>query len=250
MEMKIALCISGGLRNYKDTHYSVKHFLLDCNNVDIFYYGLENKEGKEQNIKDFTELYNPKKIVINKNDFYDQIPCRYHIKSSFYGFYNVLKCNELKSNYEEENKFKYDFVIRVRPDYFWFRSITSDEFEAAKENVLTPERWSFKCVQPFAQSDIFAIGSSELMDQYSSLFSKIDDYCNNFPFHPESLCGYHLKVNNIPSLEIKEHVLFEYPSVRTEFIIEPYKFIKYFPEPNIENTEDLVNYVSNMRRNF
>lgn len=248
--MRIALCISGGLRNYKDTHYSFKHFLLDQNNVDVFFYGLENKEGKENNIKDFVELYNPKGFVINTNEDYDQIPCNHHIKSSFYGFYNVFKCNELKTKYETENNFQYDIVIRARLDYFLFRPITEEEFNLAKHNVLTPEKWSFKCVNSFCRSDIFAIGSSELMNQYSLLFNRIDEYCNNFVFHPESLCGYHLQVNNIPNIEIKEHVLFEYPSVRTEFIIEPYKFIKYFQEPNIPNTEDLVNYISNKRREF
>lgn len=34
--MRIALCLSGGLRNFKDTAYSFKEHLLQNNNVEIF----------------------------------------------------------------------------------------------------------------------------------------------------------------------------------------------------------------------
>lgn len=175
--MKVALCLSGGLRNFKDTHYSFKHFLLDKYDVDVFFYGLENREGVEKNKEDLIELYKPKKFQINTTDFYDEIHCKYNIPSSFYGFYNVLKCNDLKSDYELENGFKYDIVIRSRTDYFWFRDLTDEEIVISKEKIVIPDEWSFKSVNYFARFDGFAIGSSSLMDQYCSLFDRIDEYC-------------------------------------------------------------------------
>ena len=63
--MKIALCLSGGLRNFKDTHYSFKNFILDKYDTDVFFYGLENKEGVDVNKKDLLDLYNPKNYQIN-----------------------------------------------------------------------------------------------------------------------------------------------------------------------------------------
>jgi len=127
-----------------------------------------------------------------------------------------MKCNELKKQYEVENNIKYDIVIRSRTDYFWFRSFNKNELILAKDNILIPEEWAFKSVNSFAKSDVFAFGNNFLMDQYSQLFNYIDDYCKNFSYHPESLCGYHLMVKNIPVIETKRCVIFEYPSFRTE----------------------------------
>jgi len=249
--MKIALCLSGGLRNFKDTYYSFKHFLLDKHEVDVFFYGLENKEGVEKNKEDLIDLYNPKKFQINTVDFYDKIYCKYNIPSSFYGFYNVLKCNDLKSKYEIENGFQYDIVIRSRTDYFWFRDLTKEEIMLSKEKIIIPEEWAFKTVNSFAKSDGFAIGSSNLMDEYSSLFNRIDEYCNKISFHPESLCGYHLMINNIPNFENYRSVIFEYPSKRTEKYIAPYKFIKYFDiDFNIQDEDEFLRYISNKRKSF
>ena len=248
--MKIALCLSGGLRNFKDTYYSFKHFLLDEYEVDVFFYGLENKEGVEKNKEYLIDLYNPKKFQINSVDFYDKISCKYNIPSSFYGFYNVLKCNDLKSEYENENGFKYDIVIRSRTDYFWFRYLTDEEVNLSKSNIIIPEEWAFKDVNYFARFDGFAIGSSKLIDDYSDLFNRIDEYCNNILFHPESLCGYHLMINNIPNIENKRSVIFEYPSKRTEKYISPYTFIKYFEDYDIEDESEFLKYISNKRKTF
>ena len=248
--MKIALCLSGGLRNFKDTHYSFKNFILDKYDTDVFFYGLENKKGVDTNEKDLLDLYNPKKYQINTTEFYNNINCKYNIPSSFYGFYNVLKCNELKSQYEKENGFKYDIVIRSRTDYFWFRYLTDEEINLSKDNIIIPEEWAFKDVNYFARFDGFAIGSSKLIDEYSDLFNRIDEYCNSISFHPESLCGYHLMINNIPNIENKRSVIFEYPSKRTEKYISPYTFIKYFEDINIEDEGEFLKYISNKRKTF
>jgi hypothetical protein len=69
-------------------------------------------------------------------------------------------------------------------------------------------------------------------------------------FHPESICGYHLKINNIPNIENERCVVFEYPSKRTEKYIHPYKHIKYFDEPDIYNEDDFLKTVSDKRRFF
>jgi hypothetical protein len=249
--MKIALCISGGLRNFKDTYYSFQHFLLSQHDVDVFFYGLENKEGEEKNKNDLISLYSPKKFVINTNNFYQSIPCKYQLSSVFYSFYNIYMCNNLKSEYENEKNFKYDLVIRSRSDYFWFRSFNNEEINLSKKNILIPWNWSFKGVREYARSDVFAIGNSDLMNKYSEIYENIDEYTKAVGmFHPESICGYHLKINNIPNIENERCVVFEYPSKRTEKYIHPYKHIKYFDEPDIYNEDDFLKTVSDKRRFF
>jgi len=249
--MKIALCLSGGLRNFKDTYYSFEHYLLSKHNVDVFFYGLENKEGQEHNNVDFEHLYKPKMKLINTQKFYEDIHCPYDKPSAFYLFYNIFMCNELKKNYENDNGFKYDLVIRSRTDYFWFRYITEKEFELAKNNIMIPSDWAFKCVNPYARADVFAFGSSELMDEYSTMFNRLDEYTKKIGmFHPESICGYHLMVNNISNIENERCLVFEYPSKRTEKYIYPHKHIKYFDEPDIQDEALFSHTVCNKRKTF
>lgn len=249
--MKVALCLSGNLRNFKDTYYSFQHYLLSNYDVDVFFYGSENKEGLEKNNIDLYELFKPKKQVINTQEFYENIS--FPIPPSFplYAFYNIKKCNDLKCDYEEKNNFKYDLVIRSRTDYFWFRYLKNEELELAKNNILIPKEWAFKSVNSYARSDVFAIGSSYLMDKYSSIFEKVEEYVRSIgKFHPESICGYHLMTNNIPNIENERCVVFEYPSKRTEKYIYPHKHIKYFDEPDTYDEGLFIKEVSDKRKSF
>ncbi len=237
--MKIALLLTGGLRNFEDTYSSFKHYLLDVYDIDVFFYGLSNKFGIEQNTVSFVEKFKPKKYIINDNSYYEKFEVnKSYIKSSFFSFYNVLKCNELRKEYEKENDFEYDLIIRSRLDYFWFRRIDEIELEEAKNFILTPVDWSFKSVNTFALSDIFAIGNRENMDIYCQLFHKIDDYCKFFKFHPESLVGFHISNSKLPSKEINRHFIFEYPdSQQYNFIPIGCKFVKHFDGMN-KNRKD------------
>lgn len=246
----MALCISGGLRNFKDTHYSFVKYLLSKHEVDVFFYGLENKEGKENNINDFKNLYNPKNCIVNSKDYYENINFPYK-ESSCCAFYNIYMCNELKKSYENLNNFKYDYVIRSRADIFWFRYISDDEFNLANDSILIPQEWAFKAPsRPYARSDMFALGNSMLIDAYSSLFTRINEYINEIGTHPESLCGYHILKNSIPNIENERCFVFEYPSKRTEKYIHPYKHFKHFEEPEIENENEFLRFVTEKRKTY
>jgi len=132
-KMKIALLLTGGLRNFEDTFRSFKHFLLDKNDIDVFFYGLENNKGKIKNEETFRRLFNPKDFIINDKNYYDIIPVKpSYIKSSFFSFYNVFKCNQLKNEYASKHNINYDLVIRCRLDAFWFRPISCEEMDLSK----------------------------------------------------------------------------------------------------------------------
>lgn len=238
-KLKIGLLLTGGLRNFEDTYSSFKHFLLDVFDVDVFFYGLENKLGKYNNEISLVKTFNPVSYVINDKSYYDNINVKKsYIKSSYFSFYNVLKCNDLRKQYEEEKKIKYDILIRCRLDVFWFRGITEHEIEMGKNMILTPKEWSFKEVNNFALSDIFCITNSLLMDKYCELYKHIDRYCESIDFHPESICGYHIQVNNLPHKEISRHFIFEYPDKKQyEYIPENCYFIKHFDGEN-KNRKD------------
>lgn len=254
MSPRIALCISGALRNFKDTFYSFEEMILSRHDIDVFFYGAENCEGAEQNEKDLIALFKPKKYTINKSSFYNTTTFSHaSLRPSptlYYSFFNILKCNELKIQFEQENNFEYDLVIRCRADHFWFRPITTEEIELAKNYILFPWEWSFNCVSNFALCDMFAFGTSNRMNLYSTAYNHIDEYCKKIKYHPESIIGYHVHKNNIPFKEISRHVIYEYPSPRVEKYISPYKFTKYFDEPDIVDENEFLHVVSNKRKNF
>ena len=82
--------------------------------------------------------------------------------------YSIHKCNELKKNYEIENNFKYDFVIRTRYDFGLSEPIYIDNFD--RNIIYAPNDNS----HAYGFNDQFAIGSSENIDIYSDVYPSIE----------------------------------------------------------------------------
>ena len=121
-------------------------------------------------------------------------------------YYNVYNSNGLKSEYEKENGFIYDVVIRARTDYYFFRKIDPEELEVKRMEVCIPTLWDFGGV-----SSGFAYGDSHTMNIYSNLFNRIAEYnlIDGFRLHPESIKGYHLQKNNVTRVPIRNHYWWE-----------------------------------------
>lgn len=244
--MKVALLLTGNLRNYKDTYSGMKHYLLDELKPDVFFYGEENKEGVEQNIKDFTEMYKPVSFKINPRSYYENIQYKHHIKNTHYSFYNVKKCNDLRLEYQKQHNIKYDVVIRCRLDNFWFRKISDFELEKSKTELVIPKEWCFKEVHPLALSDIFAIGNDEMMTVYSQLIDCMYDYYKD-RYNAETLIGLHVHKNNLKYYLTDRHFEFYYPckSLEEKTVPKPHKFVQYF-DVGIDD----VHYRTSLRKSF
>lgn len=189
--MKIALCLSGHLRAYKEAFPSLKKFILDPYKPDVFIYtypnqGFDGVRGDRaltataSNKKELIELYKPVKLTIDPmkpsyldmNKYKDRIGsgCRDPniIPSMFHGIYQA---NQLKVAWEIENAFKYDIAIRSRADVMYESMIDPKEFENCKTSngIYFPAFGNYGGL-----NDQFAFGSSFSMDLYSSTFHNID----------------------------------------------------------------------------
>jgi len=151
---------------------------LDNNDVDIFIFSWQVDKEEE-----FKKYLNPKKIkLIPQIDF--EIP--EHLKgkndkrviahySRWYGVKEVMK---LKREYEEENNFKYDLVVNARFDLcynrpFDFSSLPTTEFHIP----IHPDRVNYGW--PTSTSEILDhifVSNSDIMNEYSNLFDKLDEY--------------------------------------------------------------------------
>jgi hypothetical protein len=148
MDRRVALLLVGSLRNYSKTVASLKENLIDINKCDVFIItsfnnhsanirSVEPKTTKES-INEYTDtlcdcVKGIKIIEENMDECYHKAVKLYehnftgynlkHINypseeflKSIKSTYPVYVCWKMMEQYEIENKFKYDIVIRTRPD--------------------------------------------------------------------------------------------------------------------------------------
>lgn len=123
----------------------------------------------------------------------------YNVLSMFYG---IMQCNFLKKCYEQSNNFKYDCVVRIRPDAIIKNPIDCTSFDLDNLNTFnTPIN-----LKDIYINDHFAASSSHNMDLYSQAFINIPKYyyMDEVDFIPEILMRHHVNKSN---LKITEHIV-------------------------------------------
>jgi len=143
--MRIAICLSGQLRNWELAYKNqIAFWGKGGHEVDYFIHTWNysadrtsiskpyvHRDIETDEYNRFVEIYNPKKSIIDdktqeffyKND---------HWSSLFYGFSQSVL---LKREYEIENEFEYDIVIKSRPDVV-FNPHAMPPYNSIDDNVL------------------------------------------------------------------------------------------------------------------
>ena len=179
--MKVAILLSGHIRTWESCK---SNFLIHFNKFgdvpDVFIHTYRQKvnsyngdDGKQTDLNDdevkdlFKEL-NVKKIVIeNDNVHMDEFMKNYSIYSNgillpVYGQgMKLMLCNKLRKEYEQENNFKYDVIVRTRFDIL----INSElDYSLALKNPST----IYNCYGGTYgfPNDMFAFGARDVMDIY------------------------------------------------------------------------------------
>lgn len=217
MTLKTCVLIIGRLDTFENCFDSLKKYILDLLDVDIFFSGYQNHMGLEYCENKIKELWNPKKYILRNYD--SSVRKEVHPNDEKFtrkrpetfphtwlsSMYNMKLVNKLKNEYEKENNFKYDLCIKSRTECLWHSNITEDDIKLVKEdekNILIPTAWDFKDIHPLGCSDISCVTSSKGMDMYASCIDYVDSYYDSGEFfHPESLLGIHLDrigMNRIP----------------------------------------------------
>jgi hypothetical protein len=119
--------------------------------------------------------------------------------------YSLYKVNELKTQYEIENNFVYDLVIRTRPDLMLHNELDLNNIKQHLTNnkkiISTPD--NTRCGPPASISDLMAVSSSKNMDIYCNLYEEAYEYyTSGVGFHPEGLLACHLLTYN---LDFRQH---------------------------------------------
>ena len=164
--MRTAICISGQPREVEETWRSWSNVLDHLPNPDVFIYTSEQFSVS----KDFFTVLQPKAYVVESQVRFPDLEALVrsigycgndHINSYLQQIYGWKKVLGLKQSYETD--FRYDFVVRTRPDLIFLKPITQDMLVLDKINTLrTPEALSI--------TSEFAIGPNDQMELYLNVF--------------------------------------------------------------------------------
>ncbi len=140
---RIAVYLYGHMRTYKQTYKSFLDNIIypnikDGYMVDIFIHTwdvfnvtdsnawhakqnlfptLSNKPLTKEDMNEVINIYNPKKIVFEKDN--GKQAQRYH---------KIRAVNQLRLEYEKENNIKYDFFLTTRPDIYFLKPFRLNEY--------------------------------------------------------------------------------------------------------------------------
>lgn len=204
---RIALCLSGQARAVKYCLESISSNLIGpLGSIDVFIHSWFIDRARlnkfdifhlnlfDASLEEYVEMYHP--VASLFEDFerseyfkYNNLTERPRIM-----FYSLFKANELKSAYEAERGFKYDYVIRGRTDLLIRKKIIIEQLYQLDDNsVLIPFGFDFGGI-----NDQVAIGTSLAIDKYSLIHKKLDEYLSGGQqYDPERLMKYHLEKENL-----------------------------------------------------
>jgi len=170
--------MSGQLRTLPVTAKKIIEHIIEPTNCDVFI-----SAPSESNYESKLDFLNPVKNNIKDIDIWDDVtlpeknykirPCAdVRIQNFLRQLYNTKMGIQLKSKYENQNKFKYDFVIRCRPDVFVVSNHDIENLKCLDNNFLyTCDHDHWRGV-----SDRLYFSNSKIMDIVDNRLDYVDDF--------------------------------------------------------------------------
>lgn len=198
--MKIAFCLVGivGAANHKNGigvpvdyrighHFHQKHIFNPNNehDIDVFIHSWSTEFETP-----LVDLYNPKKYIFEKQIDFLQDDIRNNCIIS--RWYSTAMSVRLKTAYEQQNNFKYDFVMLYRFDHIFQKDLIFLEFNP--NNFYVSHRDD--CTKSFCK----CVGNKRFYDAW---FFSNSNYINTFSALYDSWLYYNLKD---PHMETVRHL--------------------------------------------
>lgn len=252
--MKIAVCFSGQIRTGIDNYPNIKEFFGKLyNDCDFFIHTWNFSEYKTYNgsniakrpivepIEKFEEikkLYSPKNIIVDIKHIGYETAEKYGIQPLWYSFWKSV---ELKKQYELKNNFKYDYVIKLRPDLvlnFHTYDALLNEINTTYDNEFKIIGWDGFDVSKNVQlaTDVFFISKSNEMDIAADYFWSLMKYYDNNNY------------TNLPSY-LKEHNI---KSIKSTYIDRFLLLREIFVENGVLNLNklDMLNKIAELEKYY
>jgi hypothetical protein len=229
--VRIALSLTGHMRNFTETFPSLEKYILDPYDPDIYIQtfdtlgftlnacrsrdttgdllveGFERNSGAT-NINDVKSLYNPKRLVVEEWDLLEETlekevsfvsPDRYNCDWEHpLNPWSMWRKWYLSYQNIQRSGIEYDYIIRFRPD-LW---IEQTPIPPEGDELLFPVEFTFGS----NHSDAFAMGSPKEMGVYLSIYKKVKDLFesdDSIKWNPHSLLGHYLDVQGVDIIRKK-----------------------------------------------
>lgn len=205
--MRVALLISGYLRTFKTNLPNIQEKIIDkFKHVDVYIHVTKNEdtEDKYLNKRDESEdidyinrVLNPVSLIHEPNILCSKNKTENSLINTWLKYF---KLNQLKKD-NEVNFGNYDLVIKYRPDLDLlsdevFENIIDDFVYLPKDSKIDKNRLLKRDDEYLC--DIFAYGNSKMMNEYFSIYEKLEPLSKEHGYVSETLLYHHLKSNNIP----------------------------------------------------
>lgn len=179
--MKTAFCFSGELRSIEKTYPILKEKLMNrFSDYDIFYHTWNddpdlNKLHFIENDSHTKNIFLEDRKIIYEKPIYEKNKRKeVSVQGLLRQLYCLKKCNELKCNFESDNNFKYDIVVRIRPDilllgdsYLEYKAESWDMIN----HIYTSDHDDY-----YGYNDRFYFSNSDNMDFLSNRLDLLDYY--------------------------------------------------------------------------
>ena len=196
--MKVCLLLSGQMRNADEVFPSFKSNLLDRYDTDVFI-----STWNSHNVHQSINLFNPISVDIENYEAGFQsklnelvshnehkLETNANLVSMISMWYKTLRANQLRKKYENLMGFKYDLIIKTRPDI-----ILEEPIELIQsDNLIIPFGWDWS----EGINDLMAWGNQTNMETYCELFYMFTSLANSMDkINPETMLREYLKIKNI-----------------------------------------------------
>ena len=180
---RIAVCFCGQLRYGNNATANLSNFFGSLfDNIDFFVHTWDQNSHRnvlnlstsirpatpvsDSDLNDFKNFYKPKGWQVeNQQQYYQNILAEHGATGTlinvYYSFYQAVK---LKQQYEKENNFIYDIVVKLRPDIIFPKDRTF--LQDLTEYCADPD-----AVYSLRHDDIYQIGSSSTMDIVADFYN-------------------------------------------------------------------------------
>lgn len=210
--MRVAVILSGQIRNARYCFPSVDKFILQKYSPDVFietWYPdseiVSWSDGIQKDtltINEVIKMYQPKCISIEDfkgeisrciDEITKEIPVHGNRPNNVYSmYYKIYKSFLQLSNFTQSNQNYYDYIIRLRFDLEFETFPDLNELNSDQINIPIGSDWLN------GVNDLLAIGNYANIKKYCELFLKFSDYTKmGISTHPETLLRTHLELENL-----------------------------------------------------
>jgi hypothetical protein len=269
--LRVALCLSGFLRTFQETAPAIKKHIVDRYNADIFIFSPEEQNPSPSFCHSrLSDLYGADRIkacVLRpyEEDRFDEIVKKHDLKPEFHNrdvrrtlsaFYQIQQSNHLKSQYEQDQGFRYDVVIKTRHDLGVYSPLVLEGEDFDEKTVYFPEFTEFTKregkrvhrlipVFPYRNltlgeyisasevffNDYINISSSQSADIMANAYDHLPSYIvRGVLSNPETLMAYHLCHAHGLAIEMRDFITCNLHRPRDPLVFNPFlKDPAWFP---------------------